>query len=123
MKYADRTIITFPGHGAVSREINAQYLILRQMSDLRPISAVKHANSLHTLQIECWFFDNSSLIYYEDRMNTSFPGHEGVSHEISAKYLIFDDFSDLTVFVSACAHLCKLVFIDRTPRCLGTIQG
>ena len=32
-----------------------------------------------------------------DRMNTSCPGHEGVSGEINAKYLIFDDFSDLAI--------------------------
>ena len=30
-------------------------------------------------------------------MNASFPGHEAVSHEILAKYLIFDDFSDVTI--------------------------
>lgn len=48
--------------------------------------------------------------------NASFPGHEGLSHEISSVYLIFADFSDFqtlpymylaptaTVFVSACAH-------------------
>ena len=34
---------------------------------------------------------------HTDRMNTSFPGHEGVSGEITAKYLIFDDFSDLAI--------------------------
>ena len=32
-----------------------------------------------------------------DRMNTSFPGHEAVSDEITAKYLIFDDFSVLAI--------------------------
>ena len=93
----DRTIITFPGHEAVSHEINAKYLFLRQMSDLGPISAVKHANSRHTLPIECWFLDNSLPMNYADRMSTTFPGHEGVSHEILAKYLIFDDISDLTI--------------------------
>ena len=34
---------------------------------------------------------------YADRMNTSFPGREGVSDEILAKYLIFDDFSDFAI--------------------------
>ena len=34
---------------------------------------------------------------YTDRMNTSFPGHEAVSEEITAKYLIFDDVSDLAI--------------------------
>ena len=32
-----------------------------------------------------------------DRMNTSFPGLEGVSHEIRAKCLIFAAFSDLAI--------------------------
>ena len=30
-------------------------------------------------------------------MNITFPGHEGISQEINAKYLIFDDFSDLAI--------------------------
>ena len=53
VKYADRIIITFPGHEAVSREINAKYHLLWQMSDLGPISVVKHVNSRPSLQIEC----------------------------------------------------------------------
>ena len=34
---------------------------------------------------------------HTDRMNTSFPGHEGVSGEITAKYLIFAAVSDLAI--------------------------
>ena len=48
MDYVDRTNVTFPGHEDVSREINAKYLFLRQMSEFGPISAIKHVNSRHT---------------------------------------------------------------------------
>ena len=85
---------TYSGHEAVSGEINAKYLFLRQMSDFGPFSAIKHVNSRHSSQNECWFLDKSPPMDYADRMNASFPGHEAVSHEILAKYLIFDDFSD-----------------------------
>ena len=97
VKYADRIIITFPGHEAAYREINAKYHFLRQMSDLGPISVVKHVNFRHSLQIECWFLDNNIPMDYADRINTTFPGHEGVSDEILAKYLIFDDNSDFAI--------------------------
>ena len=90
-------IITFPGQEAVSHEIFAKYLFLRQMSDFGPISAVKHVISRHSLQVGCWFLDNNVTMDQMDRMNTSFSGQEGVSHEINAKYLIFDDFSDLPI--------------------------
>ena len=66
------------------------------MSDFGPISAVKHVISRHSLQVGCWFLDNNVTMDQMDRMNTSFSGQEGVSHEINAKYLIFDDFSDST---------------------------
>ena len=75
-------------------EINAKYPVLRQMSDLGPISAVKHVFPRHTLQIECWFLDDNPPMNHTDRMNTSFPGHEGLSDEITAKYFIFAEFSD-----------------------------
>ena len=42
-------------------------------------------------------------------MNKSFPGHEGVSHEISAKYLIFDDFSDFTISAAQRDSFCERV--------------
>ena len=97
IKYADRMIITFPGHEAVSLEIFAKYLFLRQTSDFGPISAVKHVFSRLSLQIECWFLDNNVTMDHMDRMNTSCPGHQGVSDEINEKYLIFDDISDLPI--------------------------
>ena len=110
MNYVDRTIITFPGHEAVSGEINAKYLFLRQMSDLGPISAIKHVNSRHCLQNECWFLDNSPSMDYTDRMNSSFPGQEGVFDEILAEYLIFDDISDFAISVAhrdgVCERMC-----------------
>ena len=34
---------------------------------------------------------------HADRMNTSFPGHEAISGEITANYLIFADVSDLAI--------------------------
>ena len=95
--HTNRTNTTFPGHEAVSRKINAKYLSLRQLSEFDPFSAVKHVNSRHSLQIKCWFLDNHIPMDYADRMNTSFPGHEGVSHEILAKHLIFDDISDFAI--------------------------
>ena len=97
MDHSNRKNTSFPGRGAVSREINAKYLFLRQMSDLGSISAAKHVCSRHTLRIECWFLDSSPPMDHADRMNTSFPGHEAVSEEITAKYLIFDDVSDFTI--------------------------
>ena len=130
MDYVDRTIVTFPGHEGVSQEINAKYLFLRQVSEFGPVSPIKDVISRRSLQVERWFFDNNPTIPYADRMNTTFPGQEGVSHEILAKCLIFDDISDLaisgataTVFVSAFAFLCKLVFVDHTPRSLMTKEG
>ena len=77
------------------------------MSDFGPISAVKHVFSRHSLQAECWFFDSSPPMTHMDRMSTSFPGHEGVSHEINAKYLIFDDFSDLAISAAHRDGVCK----------------
>ena len=110
MKYVDRSNTTYPGHEAVSREINAKYLFLRQMSDFDPFSAVKHVNSRHTLQIECWFLDNSPTMDYVDRVDTSFLGHEAVSDEILAKYLIFDEISDLAISADhrdgVCERMC-----------------
>ena len=53
MDHSNRKNTSFPGREAVSREINAKYLFLRQMSDLGPISAVKHVFPRHTLQDEC----------------------------------------------------------------------
>ena len=63
-------------------------------------------------------------------MNASFPGREGVPGKITAKHLIFVAFLDLAisgapaaaVFVSAFGHLYELMFIDSTPRSLGTIK-
>ena len=78
-----------PGQEAISHEIVAKYHILRQMSDFGPISAVQHVVSRHSLQVESWFFDSSPPANHMDRTNTSFPGHEGVSFEINAKYLKF----------------------------------
>ena len=46
--HTNRANVTFPGHEDVSREINAKYLFLRQMSEFGPISAIKHVNSRHT---------------------------------------------------------------------------
>ena len=90
-------IITFPGQEGVSIEIFAKYLFMRQTSDFGSISAVKYVLSRHSLQIECWFLDNNASMDHMDRMNTSCPGHEGVSDEINAKYLNFDDFSDFAI--------------------------
>ena len=94
MAYVDRMIITFPGHEGVSQEINAKYLFLRQVSEFGPVSPIKDVISRRSLQVERWFFDNNPTIPYADRMNATFPGQEGVSHEILAKCLIFDDISD-----------------------------
>ena len=90
-------IVTFLGREAVSVEIFAKYLFLRQTSDFGPISAVKHVNSRLSLQLECWFLYNNVAMDHMDRMKTSLPGHEGVSGEINAKYLIFDDISDFDI--------------------------
>ena len=57
--HTKRTNITFPGHKAVSLEIFANHLFLRQVSDFGPISAVQHVVSRHSLQVECWFLDSS----------------------------------------------------------------
>ena len=47
---------------------------------------------------------------HADRMNTSFPGHEGISGEITANYLIFADVSDLDISDahrdSICERMC-----------------
>ena len=88
---------SFPGREAVSREINAKYHFLRQMSDFGPFLGEQRVISRHTLQVECWFCDSRLPMNHMDRMNTSFPGREGASHEITAKYLIFDDFSVLAI--------------------------
>ena len=98
-------IITFPGQEGVSIEIFAKYLFMRQTSDFGPISAVKYVLSRHSLQIECSFLDNNASMDHMDRMNTSCPGHKGVSDEINAKYLNFDDFSDLLTRLSRFRHL------------------
>ena len=106
-------IITFPGQEAVSHEIFAKYLFLRQMSDFGPISAVKHVISRHSLQVGCWFLGNNVTMDHMDRKKTSFPGHQGVSLEINAKYLIFDDVSDLAI-----SPACRDGFWERMCPCL-----
>ena len=106
-------ITTFLGQEAVSVEIFAKYLFLRQTSDFGPISAVKHVNSRLSLQLECWFLYNNVAMDHMDRMKTSLPGHEGVSGEINAKYLIFDDISDFDI---SAAH--RDGFCERTCPCL-----
>ena len=110
VKHVDRMNITFPWHEAVSREINAKYLFLRQVSDFGPFSAAKCVSSRHSLQIECWFLDKRTPVDYADRMNTSFPGHKAVSHEILTKHFIFDDMSDLPISdaqrVGFCERMC-----------------
>ena len=95
--HTKRTNTTFPGHEAVSLEIFAKCLFLRQTSYFGPISAVKHGEFSTSLQIECWFLDNNASMDHMDRMNTSCPGHKGVSDEINAKHLIFDDISDFDI--------------------------
>ena len=92
---------SFSGREAVSREINAKYHFWRQVSDFGPFLGEQRVISRHTLQVECWFLDNNLPMDHMDRTNTSFSGHEGVSEEINAKYLIFDDFS---VFAISAAH-------------------
>jgi hypothetical protein len=107
MDYTNRKNTGFPGREAVSFEINAKYLFLRQMSDLGSISAAKHVCSRHSLRIECWFLDNSPPMDHADRMNTSFPGHEGISGEITANYLIFADVSDLAISAAHRDGICE----------------
>ena len=97
MDYADRMNNSFRWREAVSREINAQYLFLRQMSDFGHFLGEQRVISRHTLQVECWFRDNRLPMDHMDRINTSFPGREAVSREITAKYLILDDFSVLAI--------------------------
>ena len=102
-------IITFPGHEYVSLEIFAKYLFLRQTSDFGPISAVKHVFSRLSLQIEYWFLDNNVTMDHMGRMNTFCPGHEAGSGEINAKYLIFDDISDLAISPAHRDGFCELM--------------
>ena len=97
INHTNRKNTSFPGRKAVSLEINAKYLFLRQMSDLGSISAAKHVFTRHTLQIECRFLDSSPSMDCKDRMNTIFPVREGISEEITANYLIFADVSDLDI--------------------------
>ena len=101
MDYAYRMNGSFPGREAVSGEINAKYHFWRQMSDFGPFLSKQRVISRHTLQVECWFLNNNPSIDHMGRMKTSFPWHEGVSDEITAKYLIFSDFS---VFAISAAH-------------------
>ena len=116
MDHINRTNMTYPGHEAVSLEINAKYLFLRQMSDFGPFSAVKHVNSRHPLQIECWFLEKNPCMGHTDRMNTSFPVHDAVCHDISAKYLIFDDIADLAISEAhrdgICERMCQSLQVD-----------
>ena len=107
MDQMNRINTTFPGHEGVSREIFAKYLFLRQTSDFGPISAVMHVISRHCLQIECWFLDNNVTMDHMERTNTSFPGRKGESLEINAKYLIFDDFSDLAISAARRGGFCE----------------
>ena len=111
MDHADRMNTSFPGHEGVSDEMFAKYLFLRQMSDFGQFWREKHMFSGHCLQIECWFLHRNSSMDHGNRMNTSFPGHEGVSGEISAKYLIFAAFSDLAISAAHrdgfCARMCS----------------
>ena len=92
---------SFPGREALSDEINAQYHYLRQMSDFGPFLGEQRVISRQTLQVECWFLNSNQPMDHMKRMRTSYPGREGVSEEITAKYLIFDDFS---VFAISAAH-------------------
>ena len=98
---------SFPGREGVSFEINAKYHFLRQMSDFGHFSGGKHVFSRVHLQIQCWFLDNNPLMYRADRMDTSYPGQEGVSDEIIAKYLIFYDFSDLAISAAQRGGFCE----------------
>ena len=97
MDYGDRMNISFPGREGVSDEINAKYHFLRQMSDFGQFLGELRVISRHILQVECWFLDNNSSMDHMDRMKTSFPGHEGISCEILAKYFILSVFSDLAI--------------------------
>ena len=66
--------------------------------------------SRHSLQIECWFLEIKAPMGHTNGMNSSFLWQEGVSDEITAKYLIFDDVSDLTISGAHrdgfCARMC-----------------
>ena len=44
---------------------------------------------------------------YADRMDSSFLGHEGISHEILDKYLIFDVISDFAISVAHRDGVCE----------------
>ena len=107
MEYGDRMNSSFPGQEVVSREINAKYPFLRQMSDFGPFLGEQRVISRHTLQVKCWFLDNNPPMGHMDRMNTSFPGHEGVSEEINAKYLVFPDFSVLAISAAYRDSFCE----------------
>ena len=85
MDYTDRMNNSFPGREGVFDEINAKYHFLRQMSDFGPFLGEQRVISRHTLQVECWFLDNNLPMGHMDRMNTSFPGHEGVSDATDTK--------------------------------------
>ena len=110
MDYTDRMNNSFSGREGVSDEINAKCHFLRQMSDFGPFLGELRLISRHSLQIECWFLDKRTPVDYADRMNTSFPGHKAVSHEILTKYFIFDDMSDLPISdaqrVGFCERIC-----------------
>ena len=104
---------SFPGREGVFDEITTKYHFLRHVSDLGHFSGEKHGFSRVALQIQCWFLDNNPLMYHADQMGTSFPGREGVSDEITAKCIIFDDFSDLAI---SAAH--RDGFCERMCPCL-----
>ena len=61
-------------------------------------SGVEHASSRHSVQVECWLLDINPAMDHADRMNITFPGHEGVSDEINAKYLFLRQMSDFGQF-------------------------
>ena len=67
-------------------------------------SGTEHAISRHSLQVECWFFDNNHPMDQMNRINTTFPGQEAVSREILSKYLFLRQTSDFGP-ISAVMHV------------------
>ena len=80
MDQIERMIWLNWGLEAVSDEIDTK-TVLREIC---PFSGMKHASSRGSLQVECWFLDNSPPVKYADRKIVTFLGHGDVSREINA---------------------------------------